>query len=331
MGEADDLAIGVYLEAVSNRDEEAAHSVVVELMRAGSDAVAVIDDVIAPALHSVGEMWDTGAWTVAQEHIATEISERVIASMIADHALPGPATGIALIACAEGEWHSLPSRAVQMGFVAAGWRTRLLGPSVSASQLATAIYDEGPDIVAVSCCLAANVPGARRMILAARETGTPVLVGGSAFGRNEARARLLGANGWGPNAASAAEVAAAILGDTTNASVLVPTLEAETTLLGASQREIVHALSRALDPEGSLDGELASGGVWLLRTLHAALLVNDVGVVVDQLRWQSRRASLGKALPVGQITDALLGALPGEAERARRLLLEARTVAEAPA
>src|ERR1044071_9252313 len=60
-------------------DEVAAETAVREAMEAALGTAEIDDEIIAPALWLVGELWERGDISVADEHLATEISLRVLA------------------------------------------------------------------------------------------------------------------------------------------------------------------------------------------------------------------------------------------------------------
>ena len=64
-----------YLTAIAVGDRAGALDLVRRLQRAGASPLEVMTDVIAPAQARVGELWATDAWSVAQEHAATAVSE----------------------------------------------------------------------------------------------------------------------------------------------------------------------------------------------------------------------------------------------------------------
>lgn len=323
-----DHEIGEYVDALIGVDEAAARAVVSRILRSGLGMDAVVDRLIPAALELIGARWESGEISVAQEHVATEISDRIVSGFAAEAETPHKPVGTALVACAEGEWHSLAARAVHVCFLSAGWSARLLGPSVSSSQLAAAIYDEGPDIVAISCSLPANLPGARKMTIASFETGTPVVVGGRALGRDAELAKRLGAAAWSPTASGAVSAAIDTLERRPNESPTTPIVDGGLGLIEARQPEILAKLSAALNVDDPANDEMVSGGVWLLRTLAASVMCDDLSILVSQLEWQERRARLGRALPAADIATALAEALPAEAPTVRTWLERAMAQAE---
>ncbi len=311
-----------FLAALETADDEAARSLVDDLVAEGPAGLClVMDELIPTALEIVGLRWEQNEWTIAQEHIATDICRRIVISIGEELPEPEPNAPSALVACAEGEWHSLASLTVQVALSLAGWRAELLGPSVSSSQLAASIFDNGPDLVALTCSMVANLPGARRMIDTAHQTGTAVVVGGRAFGENHYRSRRLGADAWVATASAVLDIPAKRV-DIQPASLPDPPHQPELRLLDDATHEIVMNLSRHADLDESDQEVLATGAVWMLRTVHAALLCDDRDILREHIEWQSRRALLGSALPSEDVVSAVVAAMPPQAEVATQWLEE---------
>ncbi|WP_345342911.1 cobalamin B12-binding domain-containing protein, partial [Actinomycetospora succinea] len=188
-----------YLERLAAADEPGAVAVALEAIDAGVDPETVLLDVVAGAQREVGDRWAAGEWTVVQEHVATHISERVVAAVAVHSPAPAPTgVGTVAVACLDGEWHGLPARLLAEVLARHGWAVEFLGASVPAAQLATHVHRVGPDVVAISSSLPSRLPAARRMVEACAATGTPVLAGGPAFGADGRWARAVGADGWAP-------------------------------------------------------------------------------------------------------------------------------------
>ena len=68
-----------YAGALLRGDQIEAEVAVREAMAAKLSTAEIDDEIIAPALWLVGELWERGEISVADEHIATEISIRVLA------------------------------------------------------------------------------------------------------------------------------------------------------------------------------------------------------------------------------------------------------------
>lgn len=73
-------------EAVSRGDEHAAYGVVLGAHDAGADDESLLLDVIGTVQRRVGEEWAANRISVATEHAATAVNDRMIAALAARHA-----------------------------------------------------------------------------------------------------------------------------------------------------------------------------------------------------------------------------------------------------
>jgi methanogenic corrinoid protein MtbC1 len=171
---------------------------VAELARAGATVEELVLDLLAPVQREVGLRWERREWSVAEEHAATAIVDVTLAMVTLDEP---PSDGRhVVVACVEGEWHSLTARMAAEIFRHRGWSVTFLGPSVPPGDLGAYAAESAPDAVALSSTLPILLPGARRCIAACRDQGVPVLAGGPGFGPDGRYAGLLGADGWEPGA-----------------------------------------------------------------------------------------------------------------------------------
>ncbi|WP_129843441.1 B12-binding domain-containing protein [Streptomyces sp. RFCAC02] len=193
--------------AVVAGDEAAAADTAFAALEAGLPAEDVLLDVVGAVQRRVGDAWAANRVTVADEHAATAINNRVISAVAAHPAAPrpGPPRGRITAACADGEWHALPARLLVEVLRLRGWRVDDLGAQVPVPHLVEHLLGTGPDAVALSTSLATRLPAAHEAVIACQATGVPVLVGGAAFGWDGRYARLFGADLWFPDARAAAD------------------------------------------------------------------------------------------------------------------------------
>lgn len=193
-------------EAALDGDEQTAVAVVFAAVDAGLAPEDALLEVIAPVQRKVGTEWAANRITVAQEHAATAINDRVIAALsqhTADRST-GQA-GRVTVACVDGEWHALPARLLAEVLRLRGWRVDFLGAQVPTPHLIAHLHQYAPDAVALSCSIPTRLPTAHAAITACQGAGVSVLVGGAAFGPDGRYARLLGADAWAPDARGAAQ------------------------------------------------------------------------------------------------------------------------------
>ncbi|MFI6623127.1 B12-binding domain-containing protein [Streptomyces sp. NPDC050528] len=193
-------------EAVLATDEYTATDVVLRALKEGVAPEGVLLDVIAKVQGRVGEEWAANRLSVAQEHAATAINERVVAALGLHSATRGvPTRGRITVACPDGEWHALPARLLAEVLKLRGWHVDYLGAQVPAPHLIAHLHRTDADAIALSSSIATRLPTAHAAITACQAVGVPVLVGGAAFGTDGRYARLLGADAWAPDARAAAD------------------------------------------------------------------------------------------------------------------------------
>ncbi|NEY32112.1 cobalamin-binding protein [Streptomyces sp. PRKS01-65] len=193
--------------AVRTADEYSALDVVTGALGAGLDAETILLEVIGAVQHKVGIEWAADRMSVADEHAATAINDRVIAALPVQR--PGTFLGKVTVACVDKEWHALPARLLAETLRLRGWQVAYLGAQVPTAHLISHIHRTGADAVCLSAALSTRLPLAHAAITAVQAIGTPVMVGGLAFGADGRYARRLGADAWAPEARAAADRLAA--------------------------------------------------------------------------------------------------------------------------
>lgn len=197
---------------LAHADEAGATALALGLLRSGAAAEDILLRLIAPAQAAVGARWVAAEWSVAQEHAATHVSERVanaVAAAAAGSWHPGSAPARRVVfACVEGERHTLPARIAAEVLRLRGFDVTFLGANVLAPHLLSHIHRQGPDLVCLSCMIPARLPAAHHLVECGRRAGAPVLVGGSGFGPGGVWARTTGADLYASDPAVAAEMLA---------------------------------------------------------------------------------------------------------------------------
>jgi methanogenic corrinoid protein MtbC1 len=281
-----------YLHCLAEADEYAAVEVARGLLDAGLAAERVLLDLVAPAQAEVGERWARNEWSVAQEHAATHISERVVAA-VAAYTDVRPTRPRIVVACMDGEWHALPARLVAEVLRLRGWQVTFLGASVPAAHLVSYLHRYDAYAVALASALPMRLPHAHRMIEACRRSDVPVLVGGRGFGVDGRWARRLGVP-WAGNAPAAAE----LLGDEralrAAASVdLAHLADDEYTSLVNRRGELIDSALADLAQRfpairdhtpAQLDSTVSDLG-HILDFLAAALYVDDGSLFTEFIEW----------------------------------------------
>ena len=156
-----------------------------EAVLAGLDIAQVYARVIAPAMRSIGEGWQRGELSVADEHLATAITHNVLAFLFPRLlATTGRRTRErVMLAAARGEHHVLGLLMVADILEGAGFDVFYLGPDLPVDSLLAACERHRPAVLGLSATMALNVPTLlNELVQVARLESPPLLmVGGRAL------------------------------------------------------------------------------------------------------------------------------------------------------
>lgn len=192
-------------------DAGAARSLAAACWESCGEYVEVATRLFQPALYRVGTSWQCNEITVAQEHLATSISQTLLTQLFlqARQATAGSsgAGRSAVFAGIEANRHALGIRMVGDAFELAGWSVQMLGADTPIAALVAHVDATRPDLVGLSVSMVQQLPALQRAFGTIRsELGTRrplLLVGGLPTNQFEDVWRWVGADAWGPDAAHA--------------------------------------------------------------------------------------------------------------------------------
>jgi MerR family transcriptional regulator, light-induced transcriptional regulator len=128
-------------------DEPSAQAVIDRLL-ATTTLDAFLTEVALPYLRDLGDRWERGKASVAQEHFASSILRGRLLGLSRGWGLGlGP---LALLACLPGEQHELGLVAFGLALRARGWRIGYLGSDAPLDTVARAADSLRPDLVVLS-------------------------------------------------------------------------------------------------------------------------------------------------------------------------------------
>jgi methanogenic corrinoid protein MtbC1 len=192
-----------YFSALEDGDRVAALEIVKAALDAGSTHTEIVDELVVPAQARIGELWLAGIWDVEREHDATAINEGIVHWLGSFAPPPDPDLPAVVVACVETERHSLPALVIAEGLTWRGYRVDYLGGDPDPDHLVRAVVTTRPRAVLFSASLTSSLAGQKQVFAELRSMGIPVVVGGSAFGGDPARATALGATAYAADLAAA--------------------------------------------------------------------------------------------------------------------------------
>jgi DNA-binding transcriptional MerR regulator len=140
-------ARGELAAALESFDEGSVHAVFDALL-ARLSIDALLRDVIVPYLHELGERWERGEVSIAQEHFASTLLRGRLLGLARGWGRGiGP---VAVLACAPGEQHDLGLLAFGIALRARGWRIIYLGTDTPIASVADAARSCRPAAAVVS-------------------------------------------------------------------------------------------------------------------------------------------------------------------------------------
>jgi methanogenic corrinoid protein MtbC1 len=146
----------LYADAVLRGDEIAAERVIRDAIDARLDQATIDEQIIAPVMRMVGDLWENGGLTVADEHLATEITIRMLAlQREAFRVARRRASVRVLLAAVEGERHVVGLGMVGNLLLEGGYDVRMLGADVPVDALPAALARHEPAVVGLTVTMPA--------------------------------------------------------------------------------------------------------------------------------------------------------------------------------
>jgi methanogenic corrinoid protein MtbC1 len=152
-------------------------------LRAGASVPALQLQVIQRSQYEIGRLWQENRCTIAQEHVATAISQLALAHLYL-HLPRAPRNAKRItMACVEGEQHELGARIATDFLEMGGFDVEFIGANTPVDSLIRQLRLTRPDMLALSISLSFHAPALRRTVAGVRAAfgaQLPIAVGGHA-------------------------------------------------------------------------------------------------------------------------------------------------------
>jgi methanogenic corrinoid protein MtbC1 len=170
-----------FLEALRQGRSDIAIDIVDAAFAADGDIAAVHSQVIGPAMKRIGDLWERNIISVDEEHLATEISHKVIARLFW-RSMNGPSHSgkRVVMAAVQGEQHVLGLRMAADVLEIAGYEVVYLGANLPLTALLHACRMHGPHVLGLTVSMPLNIPTLIWEVGEVRKLAAPplIMVGG---------------------------------------------------------------------------------------------------------------------------------------------------------
>ena len=172
-----------YLSALLAGRRSECYDIVQKLLAAPIDIKELYEKLFQRSMYRVGELWENNRITVANEHLATSITESLLnlayPSVFATERIGKKA----VISCSANEFHQVGGKMVADILELNGWDGYFLGANTPPEDMLQYLQEVKPDLVGLSLSILPNIANLQRCIDVVK-TDFPnmdLLIGGQAF------------------------------------------------------------------------------------------------------------------------------------------------------
>jgi len=174
-----------YLDALLAGNRKMALQVVRDAQGEGIPVLDLYVDVFQEAMYEVGRLWEANVITVADEHMATAITQYILSVLYQEMDVRNEPKGRAVITGIQGELHQIGANMVADVLESDGWNVRFLGTNVPADGVLEAVVDHKAELFGVSVTMFFHLPHVIELIRRLKEEVSDirprVILGGAAF------------------------------------------------------------------------------------------------------------------------------------------------------
>jgi methanogenic corrinoid protein MtbC1 len=139
-----------YVDALVAGDRASCSAILDEELTRGLPIKSIYVDFVTPSLYEIGDRWERNELSVADEHLATSITEELLNQVFAAMVPAAPVGRSVIVAAFSPEMHRVGARIVADVFELKGWDSRFVGADTPSGQLRHALAEGTPDLVALS-------------------------------------------------------------------------------------------------------------------------------------------------------------------------------------
>ena len=142
-----------YFAALMAGDEEKSVTLINALVAQRLPMETIYLEVFAQSINRIGELYREGLTDEAHEHMASAITERIMARVAQFYMPVARLSCRAVLGCVAENWHTIGLRMLADGLKTLGWETIFLGANVPTTSFVAMAQVMKPDLVIISCAM----------------------------------------------------------------------------------------------------------------------------------------------------------------------------------
>lgn len=174
-----------YVYAILQGQRRLALQLILGAQESGHSMYDIYVDVFQEALYEVGRRWETNIITVADEHMATAITQYVMSHLYQGMAAAGQSRGNAVITGIQGELHQVGANMVADALETRGWNVVFLGTDVPSEGVVETVARHKATLLGISATMFFNIPKVEALVQEIRQeygvNAPRIVLGGGAF------------------------------------------------------------------------------------------------------------------------------------------------------
>ncbi|HAN19467.1 MAG: cobalamin-binding protein [Bacteroidetes bacterium GWC2_33_15] len=183
-----------YLNALINGDKDFCTLFIQNKIEQGADVKTIYVDYFQESLYEIGKLWENNKISVATEHLATSITERLMLILYPQIFSESKNGKNVIIACVANELHQVGAKMVADIFELNQWNSYFIGSNTPVNDLIKFVDEKKPDMVGLSLSIYFNINYLVQAINILQDNfkNIELIVGGQAFkhGGEQAISRL---------------------------------------------------------------------------------------------------------------------------------------------
>jgi len=204
-----------YAAALRGGDEPAAVKSVLDALAEGLlTPPQAVHEVLVPTLREFGREWHLNQLSIAEEHFATAVTQKLLARVLAQNPLTEPNGKTVLLTAVAGNNHAFGIQIIAAEFELDGWKTLHLGIDMPAEDIADMANQHDVDLIGIGATLDTQRQMVQSCVDAIRRARPEqkILVGGQAFQGAEQAWKNCGADAFAGSAREAVDAGRKLVG-----------------------------------------------------------------------------------------------------------------------